>query len=75
MADVKAFAVPTKTVTDISGVRVKVTLVDHPHVSKKGTVLSESKTNYRIQLDGVKTPQTIAKSSVTRLRGRRPKVA
>lgn len=55
------------------GARVTITLNGHRYVNNKGTIMGESKTNYRIQVDGVKSTQTVAKTGISRLRGRRPK--
>lgn len=52
---------------------MKITLVGHRYNAQKATVTKESKNNYTVRVDGVKTPQTIAKTGVQSMRGRRPK--
>ncbi len=56
-----------------TGKRVKITLTGHRYNAQKATVISETKNNYKVRVDGVKTPQTIARAGVVGLRGRRPK--
>jgi len=65
-----AVAATTETLT---GARVTITLNGHRYINQKGTIVGESKTNYRIQVDGVKSTQTVSKAGVRRNRGRRPK--
>ena len=60
------------------GKRVRITLTGHRYAGQLGTVVGESKKNFRVQLDGVKTVQTLAKPTETTpgcmgVRGRRPK--
>ncbi len=58
----------------ILGKRVKVTLTGHRYVGQKATIVKESKKNYSIKVDGVKTPQVLPKEHVKGYQGRRPKV-
>lgn len=66
-------AVAATTSETLTGARVTITLNGHRYINQKGTIVGESKTNYRIQVDGVKSTQTVSKAGVRRNRGRRPK--
>lgn len=63
----------TTSAPSTTGKRVKITLTGHRYNAQKATVISETKNNYKVSVDGVKTPQTIAKTGVVGMRGRRPK--
>lgn len=63
----------TTTAASSTGKRVKITLTGHRYNAQKATVISETKNNYKVAVDGVKTPQTIAKAGIVGVRGRRPK--
>lgn len=65
--------------TSVLGKRVRVTLTGHRYHGQLGTVVGESKKNFRVRIDNVKSVQTLGKpgsdtAGCQGVRGRRPKV-